>query len=297
MLKKIGSFNDFPSGFKQPKLKKGEEVIYRLLDSVPDPNNKGLERFPPSVKVRSIDRVVINDEGDTVDIGLVRQIDKDGIVQNVRYVKIAGQENAGYIRLVGGNIADEELYAYFELCNYNSSNKYRDVTVHPVFTKIDTEKEANELRKKRSAKLSAMTYAANMNLTAVREYAAARNWEQNAKEDVLRQQIEKFAETEPDAFMKSVQDKDLSIRATIKRAIDANNIAFDVAQSKWYFVKGGETIALVARVAGVEPFEGLVDFIKTHKKGDAVYSEIQKSGKSEVKPEIKAEVKTELPLK
>lgn len=282
MLKKIGSYNDFPKDFKQPKLKKGETVIYRLLNSVTDPNRPGQVRFPASVKIRSVDRVRISeDESDTYDIGLVRQIDKEGIVQGMRHIKIAAQEEAGYFRVVGGNLLDEELYVLLELTNLNLSNPLRDESIEPLFQRIDEEKEATDSRKKRSARLSAMTFAANMNLAAVKDFAASRNWEQNDKEEVLRQRIEKLAETEPEAFMRSVNDKDLIIRATIKRAVDKGTIRFDIPQSKWVWKAGGETICVVAKSEGLEPFDGLVDFIKTNKKGDAVYVEIAKGEKKE----------------
>jgi len=276
MLKKIGTYNDFPKEFKQPKLKKGESAQYRLLNSVKDPVLPGIFRFPASVKIRSVDRVKIDDSGEVHDIGLVTEIDKEGGVRNVRYIIIPAQQDAGYFRVTEGNIRDEEMYAFLELCNANKSNPNRDESMPELFERIDEERTAVGERKKRSDKLAAMTFAANMTLLAAKEFAAARNWDENDKEEVLRGKIEKYAETEPEAFMRSVNDKDQIIKATIKRAVDKGTIRFDAPQSKWVWAKGGETIAIVPRVEGLEPFEGLCDYIKTHKKGDAVYTEIAK---------------------
>lgn len=276
MLKKIGGYNDFPKDFKQPKLKKGETALYRLLNSVPDPNKPGTERFPSRVKIRTVDRVRINEEGDICDIGLVTELEINGAIKNVKYFVVPAQEDAGYFRCVQGDIASEELYSFFEMCNYNGSNPLRDPAIEAKFYRIDEERDAVEMRQKRTVKLASMNYAMNLNLAQVKEYAASRAWDENDKEDVLRGKIETFAEKEPEAFMKSVQDKDLIVKATIKRAVDKGVIRFEVAQSKWIWVKGGETIAIVAKSEGTEPIVGLCDFIKSNKKGDAVYQEIAK---------------------
>lgn len=222
MLKQIGRFNAFPKDFKQPKLEKGEEAIYQLVNSQADPDRPGQVRYNSITKIRSVDTIVIGDE--TVDIGLVKSITKEGDVNEVDYIKIMGQENAGYFRLVGGSIADDRSYAFFELCNANESNENRDESVLPLFRRIDTLKEAKIARKKRSDKLLAMTHASNMNLTDVKRFASARNWDENAKEDVLRSMVEKLAEEDPKLFIKLAMDKDIEIKATIKRAIDSKII-------------------------------------------------------------------------
>lgn len=280
MLKSIGRYNNFPKGFEQPKLAKGEAALYQLLNSVADPDRPGQFRYNALTKIRSIDTVVINDE--TVDIGLVKSVTREGDVNEVDYIKIMGQENAGYFRLVGGSINDDKMYAFLELCNENESNPNRDESRIAKFRRIDDLKDAKDTRKKRSDKLAAMTFASNMNLTSVKQFASSRNWDENLEPEVLRSMVEKLAEENPKEFIRLAMDKDIEIKATIKRAIDNKVIEFNLPQSKWVWVKGGETIAQVARVEGIEPFDGLCDFIKTHKNGNTVYEAIAKGTKKQV---------------
>lgn len=281
-LRKIGKYNNFPAEYNPPKLAKDEVAVYRLIVSNPDPAIKGVQRFPNNFKIRSVDRVQLG--GETYDIGLVTRVDKEGDVLEVRFINISNaNREAGYFRLIGGRIADEELYTFLELTNANESNENRDKSIEPSFKRIDQRKNDVTTRKQRSRRLEAMTAAQNFDLKEVREFTAARGWNEDDDEVIMRNRIEEMAEKDPEGFIKAWGDKDQIVKATIKRAQDRNVIRFDTVESKWLW--GGasnETIYVVARKEGMDPIVQLSDFFASASaKSKSVYKQMQKELETE----------------
>jgi hypothetical protein len=276
MLRKIGMYNNFPAGYEPAKLKQGEVAVYRLLISNNDPV-RGTTVYPKSFKIRSVDRVKIGDEW--VDVGLVRSVNREGVVETVRYVSFndnANKKDGGYLRLTGGNADDEEVFEYMEICNFNESNPNRDPSITPLFVKLDDKKDAKDDRGKRSLRLKAMTLASDMTLGEAKDFTAARGWNQDDEEDILRGRIEKFAETDPEGFIKAFGDKNQATKTTIKNAMDKGVIKHNVPDGKIVW-GNGETIYVLPKPEGINPIDEFADFIASNtKKAKTVFEQIEK---------------------
>ena len=93
---------------------------------------------------------------------------------------------------------------------------------------------------------------------------------------ILRDELEVMAEKDPTTFMTLSKDKNKSIQATCKSAIDKKVIRFDKATSTFTWVATGETIVQVPRSTKSSYLQGFTNFVLSNKNGELVYEEIVK---------------------
>ena len=85
-----------------------------------------------------------------------------------------------------------------------------------------------------------------------------------------------MAEKDPKQFMTLSKDKNKSIQANCKKAIDQKVIVFDKATSSFTWVSTGETIVQVPRSSKSSYLQGFTNFVLSNKNGELVYEEIVK---------------------
>lgn len=284
-MKQIGTYNKIPEGLKVATLKKGEYVLYRLLDPVIDQNDPKKEKFiwPRAKKIPTLDTIADPKTGAPINIGVVQRVDKDGMPTIVTHW-VNGMENNGYFTLTGGKGNDDYLHWFFELANTNLSNPNRDDSVTPLFERIDRIADAKKKLKKRDEELDALVYVRDMDDKALINLAASMNWNEKEDTDILRNQAIDLAKADPKKFAQMVRSKDVEIKATLKRAQDGSIIRYDVQQHKIIWVNNSDTIATLARVEGQDWLTGMSDWIKTSKNGEKVYESIRKQLNKEPEP-------------
>ena len=162
------------------------------------------------------------------------------------------------------------------LSNYNASNPNRDTSVVPLFKLVEAKKEAAESRKQRNLRRDAMNVAAELSAAEVREFIASLNKDQNRDISILRDELEVLAEKDPQQFISLSKDKNKSIQANCKKAIDQKVIKFDKATSSFIWVSTGETIVQVPRSSKSSYLQGFTNFVLSNKNGELVYEEIVK---------------------
>lgn len=276
-MKQIGTYNKIPDGLKVAPLKKGEYVLYRLLEPTIDPNDPKKEKlvWPRAKKIPTLDRITDPDSGTPIDIGVVERVDRDGL-PSIKTFWVNGMENNGYFTVTQGKGNDDYFYWFFELTNANKSNPKRDQSVTPLFERIDRVADEKKKLKKRDEELDALIYVRDMDDKSLRLLAAAMAWDDRDEIDALRNKAIDFAKADPKKFGLVVRSKDVEIKANLKKAQDAEVIKYNIQQNKVVWGSSGDTIATLPRVEGQDWLTGMCDWIKTAKNGDKNYEAIRK---------------------
>lgn len=241
----------------------------------------------PKVQIPTRDRIKDPFTGKYVDIGVVKDFDGDNVKSTVFFMPGMGTDRfAGRFSLHEGNVDEEEMYEYLCICNYNAKNPHRDKRVEPLFEIVDTVAESKQTRKKTSKLRDALITATDMGLNDARDFAASMNWNYDVPEDVLRGQIESYAQSNPDEFLKRNFDPNVKVKSDIKRAVDSGIVNYDPSTNKILWAKGNVTIATLERQEGVSWLDAFADFVLTSANGNNVIQGIRKRLKASLKEEL-----------
>ncbi len=277
-MKKTDVFNNLPEDvLKRYRLQRGEKAIYRLLNIKPDPDNPGRFLIPTQVNVPPQGRVAvkINDKDvEYYDIAAIQNVLPNKKVR--MYDILFTKQNAGTLEIDGGTTLADQVYAYMELSDYNESNELRDKNVNPIYYRVDHAKDAEKRRHRRNKKLEALQVARSFKDEEALEFADANGIDTNRKLDQVRDDIEDYADKNPEEFMEKASNRQNAMKAKIKRALSKGVIEFDKADSKFVWGKSKEVICTVARTSGSDHIQGITDFLVTAKNGQAILDEISK---------------------
>jgi hypothetical protein len=223
----------------------GKTVTYRLNISNPDPHpeRKGQPVWP-SIYTLDPKVFIIKDpyQKGMVRIGLVKDVNEKGEPSAFECVRVK-EVDGGKITLNLETQDGRDFAMYMELHPKVNNGLFPDASKRQVVERVDFKAEAVKGRKERSARVKALQYAEAMDLKDVQQYASAMEWDEYEDEDILRGRIEASAETTPEVFLKLVEGDTLEIRATIKRAIDKQIIAFDPSQQQFLWVSTNQPAA------------------------------------------------------
>lgn len=261
---------------KSIKLKKGEKAIYRLVGIGPTPMDPtGKPAYPASRDVPSRDQVWDKEKDDWVDIAAVRSVDQDG-KHKFHRIKFTKQQAATLI-LRGDVPSENEIHCYLALCNYNASNENRDTTKEAIFERVDEEKKAEQLSRSRNQKRIALNSVAELDAEQLKKYTAARGLDDTRKTAILRDEMEAFADADPQGFMDLLNDKHAVMKAIFNRALKKGVINFNEEQSRFEWGGTKEAILTVARSS--DAIGELVAHCISSAKGDALYKTIDSKSK------------------
>ena len=257
-----------------PQLKRNEVKVFQYLGVKKDPQNPGKVIMPSIHMIPQIDRVYDKESDDYVDIASIASLGVGGKPQfnTIQFTK----KEKGLLAVRGSKTGDREIYQYLMLSNYNASNPDRDTSIVPLFKLVEPKKEASDSRKQRTMRRDAMNVAAELSASEVREFIAALNKDEKRDISILRDELEIMAEKDPQQFITLSKDKNKSIQANCKKAIDKKVIRFDKASSTFLWVSTGETIVQVPRSSKTSYLQGFTNFVLSNKNGELVYEEIVK---------------------
>jgi hypothetical protein len=278
-MKRVGVYNNIPKELKVEPIRKGTTMLYRLVNySVDnsDPTKPNRKVWPKAIKIPTLDRILDPNTNEVIPIGVVNTVDRDGN-PSIDTFWVRGMENDGYFLLSGDSIKDQYYHWYFSLCNFNRSNPKRDTSIDALFEVVDAPGDARKELKKLDIELEALLYVRDMNREDLKTFAAALGWNEKEDADILRNMAKDLAKRDPVAFNKIITNKDMELKAFIKRAKDAGTIMHDNKQNKVVWTVNNETIATFPRVEGVNWITQMADWIKTSKNGDSTLAAIKKS--------------------
>lgn len=132
-------------------LEEGEVVYFQLLTGIPnnDPDLSERQKKPTlfgHVQIPTNDTIRDPFTNKPVKIAVVEDYDaKTGEVTRSRMFvpNMHLPQNPGIFALRGGDIQDEEMYAYLQICNYNRDAKGRDTKKEAMFYEINKKQPSN----------------------------------------------------------------------------------------------------------------------------------------------------------
>ena len=229
----------------------------------------------PSIHmIPNVDRVYDKETDDYIDIASIGSIGIGGkpTMNTIQFTK----KDKGLMALRGSKTGDREIFQYLSLSNYNKSNPNRDTAVNPLYELVEPSRGAKESRENRTLRRDAMNVAAELSAAEVREFISSMNKDAKRDMSILRDEIELMAEKDPKGFIKLSKDKNKSIQANCKLAIDKKIIEFDKKTSSFLWVGTGETIVTVPRSSKSSYLQGFTNFVLSNKNGESVYQEVVK---------------------
>lgn len=202
-----------------------------------------------------------------VTIGAIRNVKSNG--SPAFYDLTFRRATGGIITLRGGRAADQEIYSYMTLCDFNGSKPDRDPSKPILFHFVDEAKIADIRSEGRKNLRIALNTAADLSEADVKTYIVARGGDEKRPLKVLRDELEAFAEAQPDKFMEFIANAQTTVTAVVQRALNNGKIKFNGEQSRFEWTNG-EPILTVAR-SGRDANEEFALWLRSDLKGEKVF--------------------------
>jgi len=248
-----------------------ETATYRVLGLKIKPNGKGVD-MPTSVYVPPIDTVM--DPGNNNELVEIKCLlsstparTTDGSQKVIeKYMDLSFERSGnGLIILKGGNNKHARMYQFMEITNRNKSNTNRDVSVRPLFERIDKKKENKEKLEKAAAVIGAQNIALTADEGVIRTIAGGFKLNPTLSVEELRLQLKGLAEKEPERFIQNTAPNPLdTIRVHLENGVDGGHLSFDEASNTWKFAKWDAPKGLKKQIIPVPVGEDSVDAILKH---------------------------------
>jgi hypothetical protein len=295
-MQTVGKFNTVSEELMKliPQLEVGQAVTFEMLTGVKnnDPDEKERQRNPvlyPKANIPTRDRIkdpFLAQQGKDpwIELVVADYWDKERPIERLFVPGLSdGVTNfqfGGKFSLVGGNQRDEELYEYLMITNYNQDSilgEGRDNSKIPLFKVVNTKAASQKTLTGFAVLKEAISIVATMTPEDARKIGAALNWNEFTENDAILAEAANFARSNPEEFLKVYNDPNIEIKATIRKALDTNVLAFDMASGKVNL--GTQEITTIAKQDRGNVTGALTQFVVSAKNGKEVYENI----KSQVK--------------
>jgi hypothetical protein len=247
-----------------------EVATFQLLSRPQDPDNPGRLRLPFITFIKPVQRIVDPTSKDLryISLGNVNQeySDEAGhlITKTPHPAFFASTQG---VKVLHGNRESEvNEYHFLCLCNENASNENRDENVVPVFEQVVAKKVAVTERMERNVRIESLNKARTMSDAETREFAASMGWNSKEVIDILRNQVEQYAEDDPAEFKLRAEDANRALRANVKMALDENIISYQPENKRFVFVADKSVVfAYPTRIEGTQFVDRLSEFFISNK--------------------------------
>lgn len=302
MLEQEGIYNDLSPKLREALEKRiesfGNRVRYKfnLERDNPDPQKyNGAVIYPSLYNLHPVQWKITDTDESRANkqrlktIGVIKsseQNDKGKIEYRFEKVQIKDTEK-GLKEFDLTDPVQADIVASLELHPKLDGGLFQNQQMVPVFSRIDENKKALEERKERSERKKAMDIAEEMTDADIIEFAdgmATDEWNSSQNPLVLRNKVEKLAETHPFMFNDKVKSKKMEVQATIKRAIDSRILAYNPAEGSIAWASTMQQIVALGMNVGTKTdVERFADWIlEAGKKGDDAYKKLKSLVKKEV---------------
>lgn len=250
-MKKSKTYNNISDKLQAmiTPLKRGESVVFKMLNGVPnpDPDPKEKEKDPvlyPKMQLMTKFRIwdpYKKDEdgkevGGYVDIVLADSWNGDNPTAERSFVTGQNPSNSraqmasrfqGKFELRGGNVREEELYEVLFISPQRKGTPCPDDSVAQIFEIVNANTESKTLLTKYDTLKKAIDIAKDIKREKALEIMAALNQPTYQDEVVLMAKIKEFASNKPDEFIKVHESSQTPIIATFKKALDSGVLTYD----------------------------------------------------------------------
>lgn len=181
----------------------------------------------------------------------------------------------GILRLDLTKEEDKDTCMICELHPKLKGGEFADSDKVPVFSRIDEQADATAQRTERTSRLKALNVAQEMSDAQVREFAAAMLWDDTQDMEVLRNEAETLADSDPVFFNDLVEGKTIEALALSKRALDMGIIVFDPAEYKMYWGGNKQTVVMLNVQGDKNEVQKFADWLLTGDKGADVFKKLK----------------------
>jgi len=293
-MKSTKTFNNISDKLKAliPKLKPGEKVSFQMLNGMPNPEPDPRERAKQGDvlygKVQLLTNYRVydpyqqdaegNEVGGYVDIGCVDQWNGDQpsrfrrFIPGITGVHLHNLAYGGRFDLVGGKVADEELFEVLFLSPEREGSPCQDQSFEVKFKIIDERANAKSAVNRYDRLKRVIEIVNVMGEEEARIIMAALNQPKYQDKEVLMANLKNFAMSNPDQFLTIYDSKESPLKATIKKAMEDGVLEYNLKTGA--VIVGGATIATI-KCSNDEGFrEAFAQWINTAENGKDVLNNI-----------------------
>jgi hypothetical protein len=295
-MKSTKTFNNISDKLRSeiPKLKKGEKVVFQMLNGVPNPEPDDKERAKQGeilygkrqipTTFRIYDPYQKDSEGKEVggyiEVGCVETWDRDQPVRFRTFIPglspgtTSGSFFQGKFSLMGGNIADEELFEILWLSNAREGNPHADAGTEKVFKILDLKAETTKTVSKFEQVKKALDLVKTITVDKARQVLAALNKPTYQDDELVMAAVKELAMSDYDSFLKAHNDPETEKKYQIKTALELGILTHDVATGD---VKLGNAKIGVIGVEKMDDLPGaVVKWLESAQNGKDVMANILK---------------------
>lgn len=301
-MKSTKTFNNISEELRKqiPKLKKGEIVVFQMLNGVPNPEPDEKEKLKQGAvlygKRQLLTHFKIYDEnlkdesgnkaGGFVEVGCVDVWLRDQPEKYRTFIPGLGTGGGsffqGKFQLEGGKVADEELFEILWLSPERKGCPCPDSSVETMFEIVNLKAEGQRTLSKVDTLYEVLGIVKKASTQEMEDYMASVNQPSYTDPEVLKAKVSELAKNDPESFLKSWSAADKGQKATIKKAFDSGILSYD--NDKGEIKLGSVTITKlkVEDLADVQP--SFNTWLKSAKNGKEILSNIenQLSGKEKL---------------
>lgn len=298
LLSQQGQFNDLSPKLREKLEEKvrgfGKTVRYKfdISNTNPDPQKYNGAVIWPNMYVLDPATFYIQDKDEKRDnkspskrIGMVAAVDEKGNPSKFEKIKVDGKYK-GILKLELEEIPDHFEHAiYLEMHPKLTNGMFSDKTKRQIITRVDEQVLAKEQRAARTERKKALDAVESMSEKDLVDFADAMLWDSTQDPELLRNQAEELAETNPIYFNDKVKGKTIEYQALVKQAIDRSIISFDPGEYKFTYSGNNQTITILTPTGGKNEIEKMAEWLQVGGiKADEVYKKIKSlvGGKKEV---------------
>lgn len=294
-MKSTKSFNNISDKLKAqvPKLKKDQRVSFQMLNGVPNPEPDPRERAKQGevlygkVQIMTVFRIFDkyqkdsegNEVGGYVDVGCVDQWDGDKpsryrrFIPGITGVHLHNLAFGGRFDLIGGKVADEELFEILYLSPEREGSPCEDPSFEIKFKMIDERSGVKQTVNKVANLSRVIDITKTTSPAEARALMSALGQPKYQDEEVLMAKFKDYAVSNVDAFLSTYDSKETPMKASIQKAMEEKVLKHNLKTGE---VKvGGATVATI-KVDNPAAFPAaFMNWVETAENGKDVFDNIQ----------------------
>jgi len=151
---------------------------------------------------------------------------------------------------------------YLEMHPKLSNGMFSDKTKRQIITRIDEQVLAKEQRAARTERKKALDAVESMSEKELVDFADAMLWDSTQDPELLRNQAEELAETNPIYFNDKVKGKTIEYQALVKQAMDRSVISFDPGEYKFSYSGNNQTITILTPAGDKNEVEKMAEWLQ-----------------------------------
>jgi hypothetical protein len=186
-------YNNYPENLRPKTLKRGEVKRFRVV---------GSDKARPELLILpNEDFIEDPDTGEYFNIAAIKNVNAAGTNFLSIHIPQQIQDN---IVLFGDKREDREIYKFWQRCNYNLSNPYRDQSKRTAYfiEEIDENSDIKKEAKKRRLQKAAVDSVYEMTEKEIRSFLK----DTKTDVDILRVKLEDKARENPSLFIKVTEE-------------------------------------------------------------------------------------------